>query len=1098
MAPEYYIRDKLIKVEEVRGILAVKIPAPQTMEEEEVVKRFGRQATEQLKIDEKEREVFTKAGWRFVLPTEDVTRSKDTRAAPEGATFVGRVFIHPRGHTLIGTNRITVRLNESFAKEEVQEILREENLEVVRELKFASNLFEVRVQAGEDFLETSVRLHNDSRFVFAEPQMIMHIPQRFTPTDPNYNQQWHLENDGTVGGTVGADISAENAWDSTRGSGIRIAVIDNGFDVSHPDLSAAIASGTGYFEDDGAGGADFKFGTTNYPDDDHGTFCAGMAVAKANNAEGSCGIANQAQWLAVACLVDQTGTQTTLARAIAYAADPTTEDGSATNAADVIACSLGPNGANYDMENVLQLAIDAAVTNGRGGLGTPVFWATSNGNFNINQDDVVSYQNVIAVGRSNWNDLADGSAFGDELDFLATGRNVYSTMSGGGYGYDGGTSFAAPLAAGVGALVLSIDPDLTWDDVRDILRATCDQVGGVVYDINGHHDDYGFGRINAERAVCRAGHNVERVTQAIAFNDVPEGEPAVRAVVFETTSCPGETFRIISGPTVTTGPPNAFGTPLGTTVTLPPNTDITATRYARLWISYTGTNAGDTAEGTVRVRHDETGDEWDVPITANTIAKPTEVIMLVLDKSGSMDFDSGLGDPYPKRIDILKFAAMPFIELLPPDDAIGIVSFDHNAYDVMSIEQVGAELDGAGRNNARTAITNHTPNPEGATSIGDGVEKGHQRLDPVTGYDHKVSVVFTDGHENREKLLSEVSHLIDERVFAIGLGSADTIRPAALDALTDNTGGYLLLTGEIGDQFFRLSKYFLQILAGVTNKDIVLDPEGMIIGNEIQRIPFVFNETDRMCDIIVVTPTPTALTFKLEAPNGDIIDPNTAEYDPSMEYICGSNVCFYRMTLPAQLQGGEARDGTWHALLSIRTHEKKVDPTSGILGPPVIPNLNYCLNVHTLSSLKASALMFQSSYEPGAELILQVMLTEYGLPVEERARLEALILSPNGIEESFPMEEIEPGVFETGIIANIPGIYRFRVKALGRTFQGLKFTREIVQTGAVWRGGDRLPPKPPSGVNRLQRCCLMLKILLTVIALLTLVCAIILLGILLY
>ncbi len=105
------------------------------------------------------------------------------------------------------------------------------------------------------------------------------------------------------------------------------------------------------------------------------------------------------------------------------------------------------------------------------------------------------------MGRSNRHDLEDGSAFGPELDFLAPGRDVYSTAGANRYEFGTGTSYATPLAAGVGALVLSRHPDWTANQVREHLRKTCDKIGGVAYNQAGHHPEYGYGRINAERAV---------------------------------------------------------------------------------------------------------------------------------------------------------------------------------------------------------------------------------------------------------------------------------------------------------------------------------------------------------------------------------------------------------------------------------------------------------------------------------------------------------------------------------------------------------------------------------------------------------------------
>ncbi len=162
---------------------------------------------------------------------------------------------------------------------------------------------------------------------------------------------------------AGADISAEQAWDMTRGAGIRLALIDNGIEVGHDDLSAAIAPTSGAFSMDGMGNTIFTQGTAGFPNGNHGTFCAGMAAARANNAENGCSVADQADLVAVACLGDQVGTQATLARAVAYAADPSQEIAGANPAtgADVISCSLGPNGADWDMTAVMQTALDFAV-----------------------------------------------------------------------------------------------------------------------------------------------------------------------------------------------------------------------------------------------------------------------------------------------------------------------------------------------------------------------------------------------------------------------------------------------------------------------------------------------------------------------------------------------------------------------------------------------------------------------------------------------------------------------------------------------------------------------------------------------------------------
>jgi thermitase len=332
---------------------------------------------------------------------------------------------------------------------------------------------------------------------------------RMRPADPEYSRQWHHRNDGSGGGLAGADAALEVAWDVTTGktkgseTPVRIAIVDIGFDLDHEDIKAAIRHG-GHFKDDSAAVATFvsyPSTTDPFPKSDHGTFCAGMAIARSNTV-GGCGAAFDADFIPVACGDDQVGTQATLARALIYAALPSTEEAKRpdTEGADVISCSLGPNGADWEMTSVLQLAIDRVVQEGRAGAGTPIFWAVSNGKHPVASDEVCSHGNVIAVGRSNRLDTEGGSAYGPELDFLTPGVEVFSTTLGG-YGVLTGTSFAAPLAAAIGALVIAVAPTTPWTSVRSKLRSSCDKIGPLLYGPDGRNDTYGYGRVNAGRAV---------------------------------------------------------------------------------------------------------------------------------------------------------------------------------------------------------------------------------------------------------------------------------------------------------------------------------------------------------------------------------------------------------------------------------------------------------------------------------------------------------------------------------------------------------------------------------------------------------------------
>jgi subtilisin family serine protease len=500
---EYYNRGKKIEVEQLTDTLAIKQEdsSEKRKDAESIERNFGTRT--KLSADTKntsrlteQQEIFENAGYIFIKPNEKTSKTLELRAPRSELTNAGGVFVDKEGLVKVGTGRLTIKFKSSVSKNEIDTLLGQMNLKIIRQLKFAASLYEIEVQDMTDPLDLSVQLHNNEKIEYAEPIFNEHIPQRYIPTDPKYNDQWQWK-----GG-----ISIQKAWDNTKGEGIKVAVIDNGIDISNPDLSQSIMSTGGYFKNNGLGETIFVKEITGYPNGDHGTFCSGMAIARSDNSQFGCGAANNASFIPIACLSDQVGSQVTLARSIAYAADPTTEipDANVDDGADIISCSLGPNGGHWTLTSVLEDALNFATSSGRKGKGTPIFWAVDNSTQAISEDEVCSHPTTIAVGRSKQSDIEDGSAFGPELDFLAPGVNVHSNYSNGNFGSGTGTSYAAPCAAGVGALVLSVDPKINCKRVREILRETCDKVGGVDYGTTGHHIKYGYGRINAAKAVYAA------------------------------------------------------------------------------------------------------------------------------------------------------------------------------------------------------------------------------------------------------------------------------------------------------------------------------------------------------------------------------------------------------------------------------------------------------------------------------------------------------------------------------------------------------------------------------------------------------------------
>lgn len=453
---------------------------------------YSGSAVAELATSESAREqiaCFSRAGYGFFRSTPAfVNRSLSDRRAAGGNGAIRRIR-RSGEHLLLETARLVVRFVPDTSNRQKREALNRHNLIPLRPLRFANAQYCATDQ--QDVVDFCLHLMTDPVVEYAEPDFVEAIPQRRQPKDPEYMHQWHHP-----------AINNPLAWEVTTGSPTRIAVVDNGFDRQHPDLKLDNAFSGWFRPTPDNEDALFIPGIRSLPDSNHGTACAGMVAAAGNSGVGGTGVAYDASLAAVACMADQVGTQLTLARALAYAADPAMEvTSNFAPGADVISCSLGPNGASWEMRSILSDAIDFVTSSGRDGRGTPLFWAVTNGNFPVCADEVCAHPETIAVGRSSADDTDDGSGYGPELDFLAPGVDVWLPASGGHYHRTTGTSFAAPCAAGVAALALARCSTLTAREVRELMRRHADPVGNVPYDECGRNDYFGHGRINAWEVV---------------------------------------------------------------------------------------------------------------------------------------------------------------------------------------------------------------------------------------------------------------------------------------------------------------------------------------------------------------------------------------------------------------------------------------------------------------------------------------------------------------------------------------------------------------------------------------------------------------------
>jgi subtilisin family serine protease len=340
------------------------------------------------------------------------------------------------------------------------------------------------------------------------------------PNDPSYSQQWNLPR-------IGADI----AWRDTQGNpGIVIAIIDEGCDFGHPEFDRLNTDGTTNFRAALVDGATFYSDSTQVPGEvgdcslvpsqSHGTKCAGIIGAQINNQQAIAGLAPDCKILPIR--LDGGMTSISLARAIRFAVT------NSAHPAKVISISLADAAYSaVEVAEAIEFAYDSGVV---------VCCATGNDNVG-NVDYPAAYASegwVIACGAcnnrderctsfTNWNP-SQGSNYGTGISVVAPGNDI-PTIINNNNGRSGrsilnfsGTSAAAPHVAGVAALLLSVDAQLSPTQVRDIIEQSAEPINDnqngeiagkyYYYDFQlsrhpnkGWNEKVGYGLVRADRAL---------------------------------------------------------------------------------------------------------------------------------------------------------------------------------------------------------------------------------------------------------------------------------------------------------------------------------------------------------------------------------------------------------------------------------------------------------------------------------------------------------------------------------------------------------------------------------------------------------------------
>lgn len=492
-----------------------------------------------------------------------------------------------------------------------------------------------------------------------------------------------------------------------------------------------------------------------------------------------------------------------------------------------------------------------------------------------------------------------------------------------------------------------------------------------------------------------------------------------------------------------------------------------------------------------------------VPVATGSLdvmlrAKPVDVqavdVVLVLDRSGSMIGPAFTvsGVVQKTKAKIRNEAAQVLVDLLRPGDRVGMVRYDDIAEEHLAMVTAGDGSAGSGKELAATALQSPDLNPRGSTSIGGALEAGDNLLSGATPSAQKAIIVLSDGKENTGTRIPDAILNAGAKIYAIGIGMPDGINVELLDAVTGNSGGYQLLTGEMdAEAEYTLQKYYTQILSGIANDQIVVDPRGVIGAGEEQRTVFHLGPADAHNDIVLLRYHPI-LEFWLEAPDGTRLDPGSLG-GLNAQFIQGRQCLFYHLDYPVFPGTPERGHGRWAAVVRYPgdPRHKWVSAPEGdlklrqrdlaaLLDPLKMrifqkaalnhravreaastgdnPSASYNVVVRSRSSLRMEVGLIADTLLPFAARRIVVQLTAFGLPYAGPAELMAEITGPDGGVSFIPLVATGPGRFEARLEPGLKrGGHNVTVRALGTAPGGGVLQREQTLSIPV------VVPQEPSG-----------------------------------
>ena len=446
----------------------------------------------------------------------------------------------------VATDEVIVRVSSDFNKysdgtSPEDHLSNLEGVESFRQLPGTHDQFVVTLDVTNpiETIETANEWADSPLWRWSTPNWFHRIEKNYTPNDPLFGNQWHLDNTGQFGSLVDHDANLPEAWDVNQGgsANIIVGVIDDGVSTDHEDITVWVNPGEipgNGIDDDGNGWIDDVNGWNFVSDnnnssytadgDNHGTAVAGVAAADGDNATGVAGASYNSPVISARIFEgNSVASEANIAAALNYMAGRTADGTGTWNSAHVVNNSWSGGPPSAPIEDALTYG---TTLGGDDGGGIPYLFSTGNGGVNfINQPGVLADQieGVFAIGGTgNLGDVSSFSQGGPQLTLVApTNQNfnagtvtIETTDLMGTIGYAdgnytgtgatgfGGTSSAAPLSTGIAALALAElaeqNIDLTPGELRSLITNNTRLIAGLQYDANGHNIRAGHGMIDAQ------------------------------------------------------------------------------------------------------------------------------------------------------------------------------------------------------------------------------------------------------------------------------------------------------------------------------------------------------------------------------------------------------------------------------------------------------------------------------------------------------------------------------------------------------------------------------------------------------------------------